>query len=220
VGLLLPVWNLPSRPAGFNRIRGGGARPANHPWLDVQAPGTHRCLVMNVNLYLISLVVLLGAAGAWRFYRWRWRPRLLVDSVPRHASSGAGAAPPAGYVAPDWLLRVRNEGAAVPRDAAPTEFAGAGPMGSSRAEFDGVPDDMVRRLSGTESGPGRSSRSPGDAGKRAAAGAVPIRSRRDQRRRTQGESRDCGPAAGPPGGDLSASQGNRDDENRSRIRDA
>ncbi len=112
MGLLLPGHNLPSRPAGFNRIRAGGARPANHPWLDVRAPGTHRFLVMNVNLYLISLVVLLGAAGAWRFYRWRWRPRLLVDSVPRHTSSGAGAVPPAGDVAPDWLLRVRNEGAA------------------------------------------------------------------------------------------------------------
>jgi len=115
VGLLLPAHNLPSRPAILNRIRGGGARPANHPGLDVRAPGMHRFLVMNVNLYLISLVVLLGAAGAWRFYRWRWRPRLLVDSVPRQASSGAGAAPLAGDVAPDWLLRVRNEGAATAR---------------------------------------------------------------------------------------------------------
>ena len=112
MGLLLPAYNVPSRQAVFNRIRGGGARPGNHPWLDVRAPGTHRFPFMKVNLYLISLVVLLGAAGAWRFYRWRWRPRLLVDSVPRHTSSGAGAVPPVGDVAPDWLLRVRNEGAA------------------------------------------------------------------------------------------------------------
>ncbi len=146
----------------------------------------------------------------------RFRPATRLERRRRRSTSGIRRT----GLALAGTERGSGSRKAVPRDAAPTEFAGAGPMGSSRAEFDGVPNDMVRRLSGTESGPGRSSRSPGDAGKRAAAGAVPIRSRRDQRRRTQGEIRDCGPAAGPPGGDLSASQGNRDDENRSRIRDA
>jgi len=67
---------------------------------------------MNVNNYLISLVVLLGVAGAWRFYRWRWRPRLIVDTAPRRASSDASEDELAEVVAPDWLLRVRNDGAA------------------------------------------------------------------------------------------------------------
>jgi len=67
---------------------------------------------MNVNISLVSLVVLLGLAGAWRFYRWRWRPRLIVDAAPRRVSRDTGAAGPAGDAAPDWLLRVRNGGAA------------------------------------------------------------------------------------------------------------
>ncbi len=67
---------------------------------------------MNVNIFLLSLVVLLGVALAWRFYRWRWRPRLIVDSAPRRTSSESGAVEPAPDAVPDWLLRVRNEGAA------------------------------------------------------------------------------------------------------------
>ena len=34
---------------------------------------------MAVNPWLVSFVVLLGLAGAWRLYRWRWRPRLELD---------------------------------------------------------------------------------------------------------------------------------------------
>ena len=34
---------------------------------------------MPVNLWLVSFVVLLGVAGVWRLYRWRWRPRLELD---------------------------------------------------------------------------------------------------------------------------------------------
>ena len=67
---------------------------------------------MNVNIFLLSLVLLLGGALAWRFYRWRWRPRLIVDSAPRRASSESGEAEPASDAAPDWLLRVRNGGLA------------------------------------------------------------------------------------------------------------
>jgi hypothetical protein len=34
---------------------------------------------MPVTPWLVSFVVLLGLAGAWRLYRWRWRPRLELD---------------------------------------------------------------------------------------------------------------------------------------------
>ncbi|MEJ2483240.1 MAG: hypothetical protein P8049_09045 [Gemmatimonadota bacterium] len=37
---------------------------------------------MSVNLWLVSFVVLLGLAGAWRLYRWRWRPRLELETLP------------------------------------------------------------------------------------------------------------------------------------------
>lgn len=67
---------------------------------------------MNVNIFLLSLVVLLGVALAWRFYRWRWRPRLIVDAAPRRGSNESGAAEPAPDAVPDWLLRVRNGGLA------------------------------------------------------------------------------------------------------------
>ena len=67
---------------------------------------------MNVNIFLLSLVVLLGVALAWRFYRWRWRPRLIVDSAPRRASNESGEAGPDSDAVQDWLLRVRNGGAA------------------------------------------------------------------------------------------------------------
>jgi hypothetical protein len=67
---------------------------------------------MNVTIPLLSFVVLLGVALAWRFYRWRWRPRLIVDAAPRRGSSEAGTAEPAPDAAPDWLLRVRNRGPA------------------------------------------------------------------------------------------------------------
>jgi len=52
---------------------------------------------MPVNLWLVSFVVLLGIAGAWRVYRWRWRPRLELDlSMPGR-------------------LKVRNAGSATAR---------------------------------------------------------------------------------------------------------
>ena len=44
---------------------------------------------MPVNLWLVSFVVLLGVAGAWRLYRWRWRPRLELDlSTPGRLKVG------------------------------------------------------------------------------------------------------------------------------------
>jgi hypothetical protein len=67
---------------------------------------------MNVTIPLLSFVVLLGVALAWRFYRWRWRPRLIVDAAPRRGSSESGPAEPTSDAAPDWLLRVRNRGPA------------------------------------------------------------------------------------------------------------
>ena len=67
---------------------------------------------MNVNIPLVSLVVLVGVALAWRFYRWRWRPRLEVDVTPRRESEESSDTPPIADIAPDWLLRVRNAGAA------------------------------------------------------------------------------------------------------------
>jgi hypothetical protein len=70
---------------------------------------------MNVNILLLSLVVLLGFALAWRFYRWRWRPRLIVDALPRRGASEPGVAEPTLDTAPDWLLQVRNGGAATAR---------------------------------------------------------------------------------------------------------
>jgi hypothetical protein len=38
---------------------------------------------MSVNAWLVSFVLLLGVAGAWRLYRWRWRPRLELHPEPR-----------------------------------------------------------------------------------------------------------------------------------------
>ena len=67
---------------------------------------------MNVTIFLLSFVVLLGIAIAWRFYRWRWRPRLIVDAAPRRDSSESDTAEPTSDAAPDWLLRVRNRGPA------------------------------------------------------------------------------------------------------------
>lgn len=70
---------------------------------------------MNVTIPLVSLVVVVGAALVWRFYRWRWRPRLEVDANPRLEPHESGRTPPGGGRAPDWQLRVRNEGAATAR---------------------------------------------------------------------------------------------------------
>lgn len=70
---------------------------------------------MNVTFLLTLFVVLLGLALAWRFYRWRWRPRLEVDPKPRPEPSESGRAGPDGAGAPDWLLRVSNQGAATAR---------------------------------------------------------------------------------------------------------
>lgn len=49
---------------------------------------------MAVTPWLVSFVVLLGIVGAWRLYRWRWRPRLELD----HSTPGR--------------LKVRNAGSA------------------------------------------------------------------------------------------------------------
>ena len=38
---------------------------------------------MSVNAWLVSFVVLVGVAGLWRLYRWRWRPRLELQPEPR-----------------------------------------------------------------------------------------------------------------------------------------
>jgi hypothetical protein len=70
---------------------------------------------MNVTIPLVSLVVVVGVALAWRLYRWRWRPRLEVDAAPRRDSDGPSDTPPVADAAPDWLLRVRNQGAATAR---------------------------------------------------------------------------------------------------------
>ncbi len=80
--------------------------------ITVRPPASSLCR-MNVNILLLSLVVLLGVALAWRFYRWRWRPRLIVDAAPRRGSSESGPAEPTSDGAPDWLLRVRNRGPAM-----------------------------------------------------------------------------------------------------------
>ena len=70
---------------------------------------------MNVTLSLTLFVVLLGLTLAWRFYRWRWRPRLEVDATPRLGSVESVRAVSAGAGAPDWHLRVSNAGSATAR---------------------------------------------------------------------------------------------------------
>ena len=67
---------------------------------------------MNVTIPLVSIVVLVGVALIWRLYRWRWRPRLVLDATPRLKRGRSDGSRPAGYGAPDWLLRVSNEGSA------------------------------------------------------------------------------------------------------------
>ena len=67
---------------------------------------------MNVTILLASLVVLVGAALAWRLYRWRWRPRLVVDATPRRERGRSNGSHSVGHVALEWLLRVSNEGSA------------------------------------------------------------------------------------------------------------
>ncbi len=66
---------------------------------------------MSVTFSLTLLVVLLGIAVAWRLYRWRWRPRLTVQTEPRRGPVSSEAVP--GNA--DWLLGVRNSGPAEAR---------------------------------------------------------------------------------------------------------
>ncbi len=70
---------------------------------------------MNVTFFLVWFVVLVGLALAWRFYRWRWRPRLVPDDAPRRGDAGSAGPGPVPGLAPDWILQVRNEGAATAR---------------------------------------------------------------------------------------------------------
>jgi Kef-type K+ transport system membrane component KefB len=57
---------------------------------------------VSVTVGLVSIVVMLGLALAWRLLRWRWRPRLRIASALR--PDGAG-----------HVLVVRNAGAAAAR---------------------------------------------------------------------------------------------------------
>ncbi|MDT8436267.1 MAG: hypothetical protein RRA92_05880 [Gemmatimonadota bacterium] len=51
---------------------------------------------------LLAALALVGAASAWRLFRWYRRPRLRLSPVPRVAGDA-------------WVLDVRNEGAATAR---------------------------------------------------------------------------------------------------------
>lgn len=62
---------------------------------------------MSVTTGLAWIVVLMGVLAAWRFFRWRWRPRLEPGTALRRRDADGAAA--------DWTLTVRNKGAATAR---------------------------------------------------------------------------------------------------------
>jgi hypothetical protein len=107
---------------------------------------------MSVNLWLVSIVVLLGVAGAWRLYRWRWRPRLELDlSTPGRLKVRNGGSATAKHCRATLLRLDRFEDGAW-RRLAPGR--GAVPMrwsdGSTRRDLPPGTDDEIVLVAGAD----------------------------------------------------------------------